>query len=114
MNNRLSCNPTQCNEGFARLVAAAIFCFLTCSGAFAGDAPAWMHAQANVVLSTFDDKTDAVLLYSESNVTVLAPDKIKTTVRKAYKILRPNGRTHGLVRVNFNPERKIKSLHGWC
>jgi len=73
-----------------------------------------MHAQANVTLPAYDEKTDAVLLYSETNVTVIAADKIRTTVREAYKILRPDGRRHGTVYVYFNPERKIKSLHGWC
>jgi len=80
----------------------------------AGDAPSWMHAQANVTLPSYDDKTDAVLLYSETNVTVVATDKIKTTVREAYKILRPKGRSRGIVHVYFNPQRKIKGLHGWC
>ncbi len=54
------------------------------------------------------------MLYSETNVTVLSTDKIRTQVREAYKILRPNGREHGIVAVPFNPQRKIKSLHGWC
>ncbi len=79
-----------------------------------GDAPAWMHAQANVKLPEYDEKTDAVLLYSETNVTVLATDKIRTTERRVYKILRPNGREHGTVWVWLNPERKLRSLHGWC
>jgi predicted transglutaminase-like cysteine proteinase len=35
-------------------------------------------------------------------------------VREAYKILRPNGRERGTVAVYFNPQRKIKTLHGWC
>ena len=79
-----------------------------------GDAPQWMHALVNVPLPTHDAKTDAVLLYSETNVTVLSTDKIKVQKREAYKILRPEGRGYGLVGVYFNPERKIKSLHGWC
>jgi hypothetical protein len=45
---------------------------------------------------------------------VLSTDKIRTQVRQAYKILRPNGREHGTVFVPFNPQRKVKSLHGWC
>jgi hypothetical protein len=73
-----------------------------------------MHALVNVPLPAYDDKTDAVLLYSETNVTVISGDKIRTQVREAYKILRPNGRAHGTVAVYFNPQRKIKSLHGWC
>jgi hypothetical protein len=80
----------------------------------AGDAPPWMHAQMNVPLPAYDDKTDAVLLYSETSVTVVSADKIKTTVREVYKILRPDGRSRGIVQVYFNPQRKIKSFHAWC
>jgi hypothetical protein len=78
------------------------------------DAPPWMHALVNVPLPAYDEKTDAILLYSETNVTVVSTDKIRTQVREAYKILRPEGREHGIVAVYFNPQRKIKSLHGWC
>ncbi len=79
-----------------------------------GGAPQWMHAQVNAPLPSYDEKTDAVLLYSETNVTVVATDKIRTQVREAYRILRPNGRNAGIVFVHFNPQRKVKSLHGWC
>jgi len=79
-----------------------------------GDAPPWMHALVGVTLPSYDEKTDAVLLYSETNVTVLSADRIKTHVREAYKILRPEGRGHGTVSVYFNPNRKITNLHGWC
>jgi len=80
----------------------------------AGDAPAWMHALANAPLPAYDEKTDAVLLYSETNVTVLSTDKIRTQVREAYKILRPGGREHGTVKVPFNAQSKVNSLRGWC
>jgi predicted transglutaminase-like cysteine proteinase len=80
----------------------------------AGDAPQWMHAQVNVPLPAYDDKTNAVLLYSQTEVAVVSADKIKTTVREAYKILRPDGRSRGVIYVYFNPQRKIKSFHGWC
>ena len=83
--------------------------------AAAGDAPQWMHAVVNAPLPTYDEKTDAVLLYSETNVTVISADKIRTQVREAYKILRPNGREHGTVFVHFRiPAQKVTSLHGWC
>jgi hypothetical protein len=97
-----------------RLICLASLCLVACvPGAVAGDAPQWMHAVANARLPTYDDKTNAVLLYSETNVTVVAIDKVRTTVREAYKILRPDGRDRGFVHVHFNPQRKIKSLHGW-
>lgn len=82
--------------------------------AASGDAPQWMHTLVGVTLPSYDEKTDAVLLYYERNVIVLSADKIKTHVREAYKILRPEGREHGTVSVSFNPSRKITSLHGWC
>jgi hypothetical protein len=73
-----------------------------------------MHALVNAPLPPHDEKTDAVLLYSETTVSVSPDHKIKTLVREAYKILRPTGRDHGTVAVFFNPRRKIASLHGWC
>ncbi|MGA7566444.1 MAG: DUF3857 and transglutaminase domain-containing protein [Terriglobales bacterium] len=78
------------------------------------DAPPWMRALVGVTLPTYDEKTDAVVLYSETNVTVISADKIRTHVRQAYKILRPEGREHGTVFVYFNPGRKIVNLHAWC
>jgi predicted transglutaminase-like cysteine proteinase len=96
------------------------FCLALCAvaavpqAAASGDAPQWMHALVSVPLPSYDEKKDAVLLYSETNVTVLSTDRIRTQVRAAYKILRPEGREHGTVPVYFNPERKITSLHGWC
>jgi hypothetical protein len=73
-----------------------------------------MHALVSAPLPAYDEKTDAVLLYSETNVTVVSADKITTHVREAYKILRPNGRDHGTIAVDFSPQKKIKSFHGWC
>lgn len=81
--------------------------------AASSDAPAWMHALVGVQLPVYDEKTDAVLLYSEKNVTVLSADRIRTHVREAYKILRPGGRERGTVGVYFNRATKITFLHGW-
>ncbi len=45
----------------------------------------------------------------------VAADKIKTVVRRAYKILRPDGREYGTVFIPFvSPGQKINGLHGWC
>jgi hypothetical protein len=121
MTNKSCCNPgrqAQATDRRGLLLGAALFLgyVMACAplAAASGDAPQWMHALVSAPLPSYDEKTDAVLLYSETNVTVLAADKIKTQVREAYKILRPNGREHGFVAVFFNPQRRIKSLHGWC
>ena len=94
-------------------VLALLAIFLLAPGARA-DAPAWMRALVNAPVPAHDDKTDAVILYSETIVSVHSTDKIKTTVRRAYKILRPDGSEHGLVAVSFNPNRKVTMLRGWC
>src|SRR5438270_6725274 len=118
MKNRLLCNPVDQLPAIKRCLSAGLYgglCLLVCiSPALAGDAPSWMHAAAAAPLPPHDDKTDAVLLYSEHAVSVQSLDKIKTRVRVAYKILRPSGREYGVVGVSFNPHRKITSLRGWC
>src|SRR5260370_283613 len=73
-----------------------------------------MHALVNVPLPAHDEKTDAVLLYSERNVAVQSADKIKITVREAYKILRPGGREYGTMAVSYNSHSKITGMRGWC
>jgi hypothetical protein len=120
MRSKSCCNPEQPVRATSRLPGLFLVWFVPCMllcvpNAFAGgDAPPWMHALVSAPLPTYDEKTDAVLLYSETDVTVLSADRIKTQVREAYKILRPNGRYHGTLEVGFNPQRKIKTLHGWC
>ena len=113
-NNRFSYNPAMLKRRtrLAGIFATVSVALLGCALCAASDAPQWMRTAASGTLPSYDEKTDAVLLYSETDVTVISSDKIKTTVREAYKILRPNGREHGLVHVFLNPERKIKSLHG--
>jgi len=80
----------------------------------AADAPAWMHNLVSAPVPAHDEKTDAVILYSEKIVTVQSSDRIKYLVRKVYKILRPDGRDHGIVLVPFNSHSKVTALHGWC
>lgn len=119
MNNKSSCNPRQRTPA-TEWRALSIFLYVALSvlaasrPAHAGDAPQWMHAVASAPLPDHDEKTDAVLLYAEQNVTVQSSDKIKTQIRRVYKILRPGGRSYGIVVVPFNPLLKITSLRGWC
>jgi hypothetical protein len=96
------------------LVVSVISLFAGLPTAFAGDAPEWMHALVNVPLPAHDEKTDVIMVYSERTVTVQSADKIKTTVREAYKILRPGGREYGTVAVSFHSHKKVTGLRGWC
>jgi Domain of Unknown Function with PDB structure (DUF3857)/Transglutaminase-like superfamily len=120
MKSRLYCSPPRRLRATEQRGLLLGSCIVACIFAFVpravagGDAPQWMHSLVNAPLPTYDEKTDAVLLYSETNVTVVSTDKITTQVREAYKILRPYGRNRGTLFVHFNPQRKIKTLHGWC
>ena len=78
MKSRLCCNPEPPAQVtrksawlFVLLVAGSILSCVPQASA-GGDAPPWMHALVNVPLPTYDEKTDAVLLYSETNVTVVS------------------------------------------
>src|SRR4029077_1949697 len=120
MNNKLYCSPARRRRAIE--IRRIVFCFaLLMMGsvagapqASAGDAPAWMHALANVPLPAHDEKTNVVLLYSDRSVTVQSAEKIKITVREAYKILRPGGRDFGTLAVSFNSHSKITGMRGWC
>src|ERR1700722_19655133 len=84
-----------------------LICTISSSPARAADAPAWMHSAASAPVPAQDEKTDAVLLYSERTISVQSVDKVKTHVRIAYKILRPGGREYGIAYVSFNSHSKI-------
>jgi hypothetical protein len=119
MTNRFFCSQAGRQPAIKfqlTLSTAVLLCALSFPApAHAGDAPGWMHALTNAPLPSHDDKTDAVLLYSEKNVTVVSPDKVKTVVRKAYKILRPDGREYGTAFVVFrSPGEKVNGIRGWC
>jgi Domain of Unknown Function with PDB structure (DUF3857)/Transglutaminase-like superfamily len=122
MNNRLCCYPVEPMPVTRRRTKPAGLWTVLCvclwvlgyAPQAAADAPQWMHALVNAPVPAHDEKTDAVLLYSEINVNVISADKIKTVVREAYKVLRPQGRERGTVRVVLNSTRKVTSLHGWC
>jgi hypothetical protein len=120
MNNKSYCSPAlrrrviDMRRMLIYLTVCAVVLLAGVSRSEAGDAPAWMHAVVNAPLPAHDEKTDVVLLYSERIVTVQSVDKIKTTVREAYKILRPGGREYGTVIAWFNSRSKITAMRGWC
>jgi transglutaminase-like putative cysteine protease len=72
-----------------------------------------MHAQVNASLPAHDDKTPAVLLYSETVLSVQGPGKIRRLERKAYRILRHEGEDFGIVRIDFDAQSRITALRGW-
>lgn len=119
MNNRSCCNLARRRRAisfdtFLPIIAAVLCGIAAPQAAQAGDAPQWMHAVVSAPLPAHDEKTDAVLLYAETTVNVQSLDKIRTHVRRVYKILRPDGRDYGIVAVSFNAHSKITGLRAWC
>jgi hypothetical protein len=119
MSNRLFCSLPQPMRATDRAQLALLLLAASCllasvQPAHASDAPQWMHTAASAPVPAHDDKTDAVLIYSERIVNVQSVDKIKTQVRLAYKILRPSGREYGVAAIPFTTHQKINGLHGWC
>lgn len=119
MNSKSYCFPGAALRAVNRRISQAIPLILACALSFssraqAADAPQWMHAVVSAPLPAHDEKTDAVLLYSEEDVNVQSLNKVTTQVRYVYKILRPSGRKYGIVEVPFNAHSKITGLRGWC
>src|SRR5258707_2801614 len=94
-------------------VIAGFSLFVTPNRACA-DAPAWMHAAANAPLPSYDEKTNAVLLYAEDVTTVTSDGKLKAIVRRAYKILRPEGKEYAVAWGYAGQESKIGNIRAWC
>ncbi len=82
--------------------------------AILADAPAWMHAAAAAPIPAHDEKTDAIAVYSEDIMIVLSDSKVKSIERRAYRILRPAGRDYGFAYAEFDSDRKITAMRGWC
>src|SRR5215470_2723692 len=125
MNSRSFCNQGRRRQRIKTFSGAVILVGLAICGlrlsmqaptvsASSGEAPAWMHALVNLPLPPHDEKTDAVLMYSEDVLNVQPSGKIKSVRRRAYKILRTTGRNYGRVETYFDSETRITNIHGWC
>jgi hypothetical protein len=103
----------------ATLAGGVVVCLLALAAkngtaSSGGEAPGWMHAAVNAPVPPHDEKTDAVKMWAEKIVTVQSAEKIKMTVRVAYKILRPGGRDLGTVAITYDSSSKITALRAWC
>src|SRR5690349_12930057 len=88
---------------------------LACAGAAAAasGAPDWMRAQVGVPVPAHDEETNAVVLYSEIELVVMAPGKMKRIERRVFKILRRDGEAYGYVVVDFTPQSRVTAMRGW-
>src|SRR5580704_16689272 len=95
------------------LACVAIFAGRRASASNNPEAQSWLHGLVSVPLPEHDEKTDAVLLYSEENVTVQSVDRIRKQIRVAYKILRPGGRELGNLAIPYRMDSKVLSMRAW-
>jgi len=93
--------------------AIALFAMTWMPAAGAVTAPDWMRAQVSAPLPAHDDETDAVLLYSDVQLTVLGPGKMSRIERYAYRILRRDGEAYGKVTADYSPMNRIIALRAW-
>jgi Domain of Unknown Function with PDB structure (DUF3857) len=95
---------------------AAILCALIgvyVPPALASSAPKWMQALSSVTLPAQDEKTSAVVLYSDISVTVQSSGKIDVLERRALKILRPEGEVRGKLIFTLSSQTRVTDLHAW-
>lgn len=77
-------------------------------------APDWLRAVARAPVPSFPPETNAVILFDEQITTVTDKGEIKTVYRRAYKILRPQGRERGNVVVVYDDETRLTFLKAWA
>jgi uncharacterized protein DUF3857/transglutaminase superfamily protein len=94
------------------LQLAMIALLFTAAESFAGT-PDWLRKAAQTPILAVADETDAVVLLDERLTTVSPAGEVRTTYRKAYKILRPEGRSNGTLYVYFDSETQLTFLKAW-
>ena len=75
--------------------------------------PPWVQAQLNAPSPEHEAKTAAVVLYSETALTVRPNGKILRVARNVVKILRPEGTGYGVIRADSNAQVRTTGMHGW-
>jgi hypothetical protein len=107
-------SSTRSNRKRSELVRGyALALLLALTGtAFAGT-PQWLKQAALMSVPEYTDAPDAVVLLDERLTTVSPSGEIRTTFRKAYKILRPGGTSKGQVVVYFDNDTQLTFLKAW-
>lgn len=73
-----------------------------------------MQAQVNAPVPEHDPQTSAVLMYSETVLSIQPNGNRRDLERRVFRILRPEGGKRGLAVAIFNSRSRIASIHGWC
>jgi hypothetical protein len=88
---------------------------LICVHAYAANnVPDWVKAAAQQEVPHYPESTKAVVLLEETTYTVAPNGQAIEHVRKAVKILRPQGREDAIPVVYFDKDSKVLSMHVWA
>ncbi len=79
----------------------------------AAGTPDWLRSVASQTLPKYPDNTNAVIVLDEQLTSVDHEGEIKTLYRRAYRILRPEGRKYGTFAVYFDQETRLTYLKAW-
>jgi len=115
MKNKSSYSPVEVLPAISWRALSALLCALLCTLAVPPRAASGRRARMDACrgaapLPPHDEKTDAVLLYSEQIVNVQSADRIKTRVRMVFKISDRVDAINGMAAVPFNAHRKINGF----
>lgn len=113
MRSKRFCGPHRLTRGtstWAQVLLATVVLWIPSAAA---GTPDWLRALAHQPLPKYPDDTNAVVLWDEQLTTVNQQGEIKTLYRRAYKILRAEGREHGTLVVYFDEETRLTYLKAW-
>lgn len=75
--------------------------------------PDWMRAAAAGPPPQVPPDAHAVVLLSDATAVVTGPGEMEFSERRVVKILRPEGRNEGKLRVYLGPHDKAQNVHAW-
>ena len=98
-----------------RILCLCIFVIAGVQGAFASkdSVPDWVRSAAAQTIPAYPPEITAVVLLDDKTLTVSPDGHAIEHHRNVVKILRPSGREHGLVGVEFDKDSKLISMHVW-
>ena len=98
-----------------RILWLCLFVIAGVQGAFASkdSVPDWVRSAAAQTIPAYPAEITAVVLLDDKTLTVSPDGRAIEHHRNVVKILRPAGREHGLVGVEFDKDSKLISMHVW-
>jgi len=93
--------------------AAILLMLLFCSLAGTAETPDWLRNLARETPKKYADDVNAVVLLNDDETTIRDKGEIVEHGRRAYRILRPEGRDVANFQIEFGNDTKVNFLRGW-